>query len=409
MLKTIWDIFATSAEGSFVEVTAFVGAVLLIFGVIDYWQQGAFIAAIVRAKHLQPIIGALLGIMPGCGGSVLLMPLYVKGSVTFGTIIATTIATTGDSSFLILTQAPREFVIVTPICFVMGAVSGYITDYFKVGEWVNRKFKQLTPKSLLAEKHKQAEAMLDHAYDEHPAPCRSCSLKHFGHEEGDEIDMILHHDEPLDTSKWGYKITHHSYIVFWVILTAGLVLGVVNLFMVDVNTIPGIPNAGMIIGVLGSIATVTYMAASKRLAKAQSHEDVEHKMFSLRETFIHNAKETAFVGTWVFAAYLIFGVTEHLVGGEATITRLLTSTGLASVLIGVAVGVIPGCGPQVVFVSLYLKGMFPFSALLANVISQDGDALFPLIALDRRAAFWCTVINTIVALIVGLTAYYLGF
>ena len=78
-------------------------------------------------------------------------------------------------------------------------------------------------------------------------------------------------------------------------------------------------------------------------------------------------------------------------------------------LIGVAVGVIPGCGPQVVFVSLYLKGMFPFSALLANVISQDGDALFPLIALDRRAAFWCTVINTIVALIVGLTAYYLGF
>ena len=77
-------------------------------------------------------------------------------------------------------------------------------------------------------------------------------------------------------------------------------------------------------------------------------------------------------------------------------------------LIGVAVGIIPGCGPQIIFVSLYLKGMFPFAALLANAISQDGDALFPLIALDRKAAFWSTVINTVIALAIGLGAFYLG-
>ena len=83
----------------------------------------------------------------------------------------------------------------------------------------------------------------------------------------------------------------------------------------------------------------------------------------------------------------------------------MASTGLASVILGVLIGIIPGCGPQVIFVSLYLKGMFPFAALLANAISQDGDALFPLIAMDRKAAFWATVVNTIVAAVVG-TAYY---
>ena len=84
-----------------------------------------------------------------------------------------------------------------------------------------------------------------------------------------------------------------------------------------------------------------------------------------------------------------------------------SSTGLAAVLLGTFVGIIPGCGPQVIFVSLYLKGMFPFSALLANAISQDGDALFPLIAMDKKSAFWATVVNTIVALIIGVAAYLL--
>ena len=406
MLETIWKTLVSSAEGSFIEVTAFVGAVLLLFGYIDYKQQGAFIDAIVKSKKYQPLIGALLGIMPGCGGSVLVMPLYVKGGVTFGTVIATTIATAGDSSFLVITQAPREFLILTPICLIIGTVAGYITDYFKIGDWIQRSRSESSLASL-ARKHAEAEAMLDEMYSDHHAACRSCSLKHIGHEEGDEIDMLLHHHHPLDTTKLGYRLTHKAYMVFWLVAAIGLVLGILNLFNININTLPGIPNAGIIVGLVGAFVTVIYMVASKSLIHAQTHEDVEHKLFSLRETFIHNAKETAFVGTWVFAAYLVYETAMHFAGGNAALASLLSSTGLAAVMAGVIIGMIPGCGPQVIFVSLYLKGMFPFSALLANAISQDGDALFPLIAMDRRSAFWSTVINTIVAAIVGLIAYYI--
>ncbi|NLL47987.1 MAG: hypothetical protein GX249_05330, partial [Firmicutes bacterium] len=45
--------------------------------------------------------------------------------------------------------------------------------------------------------------------------------------------------------------------------------------------------------------------------------------------------------------------------------------------------------------------------LLANALSQDGDALFPLIAIDKRSAVSATIINTIPALIVGLIAYWI--
>ncbi len=51
--------------------------------------------------------------------------------------------------------------------------------------------------------------------------------------------------------------------------------------------------------------------------------------------------------------------------------------------------------------------MVPFAALLANAISQDGDALFPLLAIDRRSSLIATVITTIPALLLGIGAYYI--
>lgn len=399
-------IFLNSAQGAFIQVTVFVGAVLLLFGYIDYKYQGAFVEAIARAKNYQPVIGALLGILPGCGGSILIMPLYVKGSVTFGTVVATLIATAGDSAFIVMTQAPREFALITPICFAVGAAAGYVVDYYRMGQWVRRRSAGLRIPDL-KKKHAEAEARLDELCCDDAATCRSCNLKHIGHEEGDEIDMLLHHAAPLDPNGLGYRITHSCHLIFWVVLAFGFILGVLELAQIDINRLPGLPNLGFAFGILGTLLTIFYTICSKKFLQAQSHEDIEHKVFSLRETLIHNAEETAFVGTWVFAAYLFYEGGVYLAGGEQIVAALLASTGLTAVLIGVLVGIIPGCGPQVVFVSLYLKGMFPLAALLANAVSQDGDALFPLIAMDRQAAFWATVVNTAVALIVGLAAYFI--
>ncbi len=406
MIENLGVLLLTTAREAFIQVTVFVGAVLLLFGYIDYKQQGAFVEAIARSKKYQPLIGSLLGIIPGCGGSILVMPLYVKGSVTFGTVVATLIATAGDSAFVTLTQAPRKFAAVTVICFIVGTVTGYAVDHYKLGEWVGRRSAKKASVDLEKE-HEKAEAALDHIYCGSPPDCRSSNLKHIGHEEGDEIDMALHHAAPLDTSKLGYKVTHNFYIVFWIVIAAGFVLGVLDLMQVDPGSFPGLPVAGSLVGAAGTLVTVLYMLFSRKKIQAQTHEDAEHKLYSLKETLIHNAQETAFVGTWVFAAYLVYGLAVHLAGGEQVITAALVSTGLASVILGVLIGIIPGCGPQVIFVSLYLKGVFPFAALLANAVSQDGDALFPLIAMDRKAAFWATVVNTIVAAIVGVVCYYI--
>ena len=53
---------------------------------------------------------------------------------------------------------------------------------------------------------------------------------------------------------------------------------------------------------------------------------------------------------------------------------------------GAVIGLIPGCAPQILLAGVYAEGGIPFSALTANAISQDGDALFPLLAIDKTAA-----------------------
>ena len=67
-----------------------------------------------------------------------------------------------------------------------------------------------------------------------------------------------------------------------------------------------------------------------------------------------------------------------------------------------------GCGPQVLVTTLYINGIIPFAALIGNAISNDGDALFPAIALNPRAAIIATLYSAVPALIVAYGFYFMA-
>jgi len=76
--------------------------------------------------------------------------------------------------------------------------------------------------------------------------------------------------------------------------------------------------------------------------------------------------------------------------------------GVGAVILAATVGLIPGCGPQIIAISAYVEGVISFPALVANAISQDGDALFPLLVRHKVASIWATIHTTLPAIIVGL-------
>jgi len=411
MLEDILDLVLSSAENSFLQVGVFVGGMLLIFGLINYRTRGGFVRMLGANRRWQPVFGALLGLTPGCGGAIFVMPLFIRNTVTFGTVVATLITTAGDSAFVLIAAQPLYAAITYAVCFAAGVASGYVIDAAGLG-------RRLGCIEHCYEEAAARHAEIEQAIEAPPAApgevLLSRDLPHFGHEEGDAIDMAIHHRRPARGLTLGHWITHHAYFLYWAIVAVGLVLGVLLLFQVDVNQALGIPKIGTVIGIGGIILSIVLLVAGHTFLADDSLEEQEHKLFSFRETLVHNAGDTAFATTWVFVAYVAYELLVYGLGGgsleagEEKMASLMQAAGLTAVIVAAAIGLIPGCGPQIILVALFTKGMIPFSALLANAISQDGDALFPLIAMNRRSALWATIVTTIPALILGVLAYYSG-
>ena len=164
----------------------------------------------------------------------------------------------------------------------------------------------------------------------------------------------------------------------------GLVIGATQLTGADVFAVYG--DAVTYVGLIGTAIVLFIWSTSKVQAMTNANDNPLTRM----------AEETAFISIWVIAAYLAY---DYIVDfGGFDLEALFSTVGPLLPLMGVLIGLVPGCGPQVLVTTLYINGLIPFAALMGNAISNDGDALFPAIALNPKAAIWATLYSTIPAL-----------
>ncbi|MGL4394148.1 MAG: putative manganese transporter [Brevinema sp.] len=378
----MWSLFYDAASSAFIQVGSFVAITLFLFGYINFASGGKVIRAIQEKKKLQVLFGALLGLTPGCGGAILIMPLYLKGQVTFGTVVATLVATMGDAAFVLLTTLPKQFILVSLISLVTGVITGYTIDYFKIGSKLNTPISDIELK---------------------------CN-KMFQEEVTEFQDQNI--SSPISMGKLQtavYFFRHHiGFVIFWIFAVLSLPLGIMNLLQIDFDNAFPIKNLGLI-GFWGTIFSILYNLITQKILVDDVLPEVKSKQDSFRETLVHNAEETAFVIMWVFFALFAYEVLITYLNGQEFIDFIITKNGYLGVIGGLLVGLIPGCGPHIILTTLYIQGIIPFSVLVTNAISNDGDALFPLLAMDKRSAFFASLYSTIPAFIVGTTLYLLGF
>ncbi len=158
------------------------------------------------------------------------------------------------------------------------------------------------------------------------------------------------------------------------------------------------------LGVAGTAATVVIFVRGKGKLADDTPESAAATAATQPFTTVlrHGAHETSFVVVWVALAYVAWATVHTLTGFDGSQLPVLGFTG---VLVGALVGLVPGCAVQIVFTGLYVSGAVPLPTLLANAVSQDGDALLPLIALEKHAALVATCITTLPRLVVGSVAY----
>ena len=384
------EVVVVSMRDAFLAVTVFVAAMILLFSWFQYITAGRFVDAIRSKRRWQPIIGAIMGITPGCGGAIVIMPMYTRGFVTYGTVVATLIATLGDAAFVLIGAALTDSSFIAPaiavhvISFLVGISWGYLIDWLRV-----------TPQQPLGRFFRYSESIspLENAKLDESGDAKTV-FDELGREEEDGI---------------GYFLLHQGYALWWVVTSLGLFFAIMLLvwssqdpdFELSIEYNP-LSLHGFItwIGLVGTTLSVVIYLSQKNWIRDDTEASIGDKLYSMRETLIHSASETAFVTFWVMAAYLIFEFSMLFSGSnEGDFAKY--GDGLIAVVVASFVGLIPGCGPQIIAITAYTKDLISFPALAANAISQDGDALFPLLARHRLASIWATLHTTIPALIFG--------
>ena len=107
---------------------------------------------------------------------------------------------------------------------------------------------------------------------------------------------------------------------------------------------------------------------------------------------------------WTLGALLFVNIIISMFNLE---TFIRSNMNLILVLSGI-VGLIPESGPHLVFVTMYFKGLVPFSVLLTSSIVQDGHGMLPLFSYTIKDSVLMKIINLLIGLAVGSVFYIMG-
>ncbi|TVQ84227.1 MAG: hypothetical protein EA357_03975 [Micavibrio sp.] len=346
----------TLAE-AYLQVSSFVAITLLAFYFLERRLRMNTAQLLKKYQKWQVPIAAVVGALPGCGGAIIVITQFVLGRIGFGSMVAVLTSTMGDAAFLLLARAPGTAVLIMALSIIAGTLTGWAVEKYH-----GRDFMKV----------------------------RREGWKNFRIRCGDVVSYR--------------RIVHFAW---YGLLVPGIVFGIASAFQIDANEWFGavaVYRPAEWVGVAGALSCLVVWAALPdkgiSIINLAAHPACRtHVKTKNRVIF-----ETGFVTTWVIAAFLVFELGFYWSLFDLRALFHLSAPFIP--LIATLIGFIPGCGPQIIVTTLYLNGIAPFSAQIANAISNDGDALFPAIALAPKTAILATLYTAIPALILGYGFYF---
>ena len=381
---------------AFMTVGVFVALLVAPFGWARYRYGDRIDTALVRHRRWGPVVAATLTMPPGCGGAIIVMALYSRGAVSYGTAIAALVATMGDASWVLLAGDPWLTLQLKALLLVVGAVSGYVVDALGIAprRRVDKEPGQVATGEVT------------------PVAVRSASRGWSGD------TAVLARTEPGLALAGRVGVLPRTRAValqevgalpaaLWLVIgAASLVAFPVAFQAFDPAALGSAVLGGvdpyLALGCVGTAcAVVVFVRNGCRLV---DDDDSTAHPGSMAQVLRHGGFEVSFITVWVAVAYVSWALFSQVTGFDGSQLPVL---GFAGVVFGALVGLVPGCAVQIVFAGLFLAGGVPLPTLVANTISQDGDALIPLLAMEQRSALLATVITTVPALVVGSALHVL--
>ncbi len=334
---------------AYLQVSVFVGFTLIVFIGLDSLSNFDVKSFLLKIKKIHVLFASFLGAIPGCGGAIIVVTQYIQGRISFGALVAVLTSTMGDAAFLILALEPATGLLIFSISIVAGTLSGYLIDFLHGPQF-------LQPNKIMEIEFKKIKKTF--------------------------------------VSKFNY---------FWVLIfIPGFIIGLITAFQIDLDKKLGLLEDISIVAIIGSAGAIIsiFMWSLNPLSDFQCSTDKSRGFVS------RVVDTTNFVTTWVISGFLVFEIFIYFTNIDL---KIFFDLWLPFVpIVAILFGFLPGCGPQIIVATFYLNGYIPLSAEIGNAISNDGDALFPAIALAPKAALLATLYSAIPAIIVAY-GYFLFF
>lgn len=329
-------------------ITGFVFIMMLLIEYINVQTHGSWQEKLKKGRIGQYLLAVVLGAIPGCLGAFTVVSLYAHGVVSFGALVATMIATSGDEAFVMLSIFPVKAIFLTIIISIIGFAVGYVTDLV-----YKKQDKLLTGK-------------------EHPLP--------------------IHSEEFCNCYPKGYILKQLKEITFERVLLIGFLSLFVILFLT--GSVMSEAVEWIKITILGGSLFALFVVTTVPDHFLQKHLWKHVLKKHLLRIFL-----------WTFGALLVIHILMNYIDLD---TWIHTNT-LMVITIAVLIGIIPESGPHLIFVTLFAQGSLPFSILLASSIVQDGHGTLPLLAVSKRGFIILKIINVAAGLAIGMIGMLFGF
>ena len=395
------------------------GLVLIMMLMIEYCNIGSHGSLFARLKSSginQVLIGTLLGLVPGCIGGFAAVSLFTHKLLSFGALTAMMIASSGDEAFVMLATMPLKALLLFAILGALAIVTGLVCDRYLFKE---QNFAFCPDGYEIHKEHDSSIASpfrLSSYKDALRRPSRERLLllagialfvvallsgfaghDHAGHDHAVHQEAALHqevalHEEVAHNHELHEKAAHnhalHGHATHQESLQEIIEerhLSTFTLHLLDEEWM------NCLFAIM-SIVTLLFTATAKEhfIKEHLWHHVIKRHLLSI------------FLWTLGGLAVCQIGV-QYL-----NIEEWVSSNMIFVILLAVAIGIIPESGPHLVFVTLYLNGIVPFSVLLANSISQDGHTALPLLASSRKTFLKAKAVNIIIGAVVGILLYLSG-
>ena len=381
-LELLWDVLKNS-----LFITGLVVIMMIMIEYVNVASAGKWLERLRTSGFRQVVLGALLGLIPGCVGGFAAVSLYTHGVITFGALVAAMISSSGDEAFVMLAMIPKDALLLFGVLFIIALIFGYITNlvykrgpnlsdcdnHFDIHHGHEAKipsiFKLSSYRNMLHPSVKRVSVLAGIAF--FVAAVFSGILEH-EHVHGDEHKHADGHTCECVVHEHVEQVAEHHH---------GIELSLLDERWMN------------ILFALLSIFVFMLVAAS------EDHFVNDH-------IWNHVVRKHCLkIFLWTAGALLVIGVAlnymdlDHWISGNSYLVLVAAAL----------IGMIPESGPNMIFITLFSTGLAPFSVLLTSSISQDGHTSLPLLSSNKRGFLAAKIINAVIALAVGSLFYLLGF